>query len=541
MGNRIFKCFAAGFALVWMAPSVSAQTTAFTYQGRLTDGGNPANGNYDLQFKLFDTPTVGTGTQQGTPITTPTVQVTNGSFTVMLDFGASVFDGTARYLEIGVRPTGSLNPYTVLAPRTQITSSPYAIQTINTQQLGGLPASRYVAADAGGNVGIGTSSPASKLDVRGNLTLDAGTSPVLYASTAGTEQNRYLQLINSPPFASASGLKAGGVLVADSYGYANPGKNDLIVKGNVGIGTASPQSILSVQTGSLSYGLTHTNGTVTVGSYVDSTGGWLGTRSNHPLHFFVNDSTPQMTVAGNIWGKANVGIGNGTDNPSALLHVKGEIPTLRLEATRPEFGPTIDLWATFGKWSIFAPGPTSGDSGNLLFYNGLDGFTRLVITRGGNVGIGTNGPFRMLHVNGRARIASIPLEASSAPICFNTDGDLLQCGASSLKWKTNIHPFRSGLDVVMRLRPIHFTWKESGLADFGLGAEEVVQVAPELTFADAQGEVKGVKYDRLSVLFINAFKEQQTLIKRQQRQLEALIKVICQLQPQAAICQKAKP
>jgi hypothetical protein len=147
----------------------------------------------------------------------------------------------------------------------------------------------------------------------------------------------------------------------------------------------------------------------------------------------------------------------------------------------------------------------------------------------------------MLHVNGRARIASIPLEASSAPICFNTDGDLLQCGASSLKWKTNIHPFRSGLDVVMRLRPIHFTWKESGLADFGLGAEEVVQVAPELTFADAQGEVKGVKYDRLSVLFINAFKEQQTLIKRQQRQLEALIKVICQLQPQAAICQKAKP
>ena len=45
--------------------ALQAQTTSFTYQGRLTDAGNPANGNYDLQFKLFDTVTVGTGVQQG--------------------------------------------------------------------------------------------------------------------------------------------------------------------------------------------------------------------------------------------------------------------------------------------------------------------------------------------------------------------------------------------------------------------------------------------------------------------------------------------
>ena len=40
--------------LIFCATSASAQTTAFSYQGRLTDGGNPANGNYDLQFVLFD-------------------------------------------------------------------------------------------------------------------------------------------------------------------------------------------------------------------------------------------------------------------------------------------------------------------------------------------------------------------------------------------------------------------------------------------------------------------------------------------------------
>src|SRR5207253_4970557 len=50
----------------------------------------------------------------------------------------------------------------------------------------------------------------------------------------------------SPIFPSASGLKAGGLLIADSYSFANPGKNDLIVKGNVGVGTATPSSKVEI-------------------------------------------------------------------------------------------------------------------------------------------------------------------------------------------------------------------------------------------------------------------------------------------------------
>src|SRR5262245_5929079 len=66
----------------------AAQTSQFTYQGKLTDAGMPASGNYDLQFKLFDTPMVGTGTQQGSTLTLTSVAVTAGSFSVQLDFGA---------------------------------------------------------------------------------------------------------------------------------------------------------------------------------------------------------------------------------------------------------------------------------------------------------------------------------------------------------------------------------------------------------------------------------------------------------------------
>src|SRR6266496_3426674 len=112
--------------------AVSAQTSAFTYQGKLSDGASPANGNYDMQFKLFDTATVGTGAQQGPTITNASVPVTTGIFTVQLDFGAGAFAGPPRFLEISVRLMGSPDPYTLLSPRQPVTSTPYSVRSLNS-------------------------------------------------------------------------------------------------------------------------------------------------------------------------------------------------------------------------------------------------------------------------------------------------------------------------------------------------------------------------------------------------------------------------
>src|SRR5438105_15936304 len=114
--------------LLMSAATATAQTTSFTYQGRLTDSNNPANGNYDLQFALFDNSSV--GTQVGATQTVSTVAVSGGVFTVQLDFGVSAFPGANRFLEIGVRPTGG-GTFTTLAPRQQISATPYAIRTLN--------------------------------------------------------------------------------------------------------------------------------------------------------------------------------------------------------------------------------------------------------------------------------------------------------------------------------------------------------------------------------------------------------------------------
>ena len=118
-------------ALLLMSSALaSAQTTVFTYQGRLNDGGSAANGVLDMQFKLYDAADPSAGAQIGSTITNSNVAVTNGIFTVRLDFGASALPGANRFLEVGVRRSSS-DPYTVLAPRQQVTSAPYAIRSAN--------------------------------------------------------------------------------------------------------------------------------------------------------------------------------------------------------------------------------------------------------------------------------------------------------------------------------------------------------------------------------------------------------------------------
>src|SRR5688572_30679275 len=97
--------------LIHPASTGLAQGTAFTYQGRLNDGPNPAGGIYDLRFAIYDAPSG--GVQQGNTLTNASIAISNGLFTVTLDFGAGVFTGEDRWLEIGVR-TNSTGDFTSL-------------------------------------------------------------------------------------------------------------------------------------------------------------------------------------------------------------------------------------------------------------------------------------------------------------------------------------------------------------------------------------------------------------------------------------------
>lgn len=98
--------------------------TAFTYQGQLNDGASPANGFYDLRFSLWNT--AAGGRIVAGPITNAATAVSNGLFTVTLDFGPSAFAGDAYWLGMGVRSNATGN-FTTLSTRQQLTATPYAI------------------------------------------------------------------------------------------------------------------------------------------------------------------------------------------------------------------------------------------------------------------------------------------------------------------------------------------------------------------------------------------------------------------------------
>jgi len=175
--------------LLLSAVSASAQTpldTAFTYQGQLKDGGSPANGLHDLRFRLYDA-AVG-GTQVGPTLCVDNVSVTDGLFTVSLDFGAQ-FAGEERFLEIDVRADTGLdcsNPagFVLLTPRQALTAAPNALFALNADRLDGLDSSAFLQSIP---VPLTLSGTSARHIIRGeNASTTPGASGVLGLATGAT-------------------------------------------------------------------------------------------------------------------------------------------------------------------------------------------------------------------------------------------------------------------------------------------------------------------------------------------------------------------
>jgi|GEM_PF-1408461 len=126
----------AGLAVAKEPQPEGPLSTAFTYQGRLTDdSGSPINNSCDFQFTLWDD--LAAGSQVGPLLDPAGVVVVDGLFTVQLDFGP-VFDGTALWLEVAVR-CGGAGGYTALTPRQALTVAPYAAYALHAQYADNSP------------------------------------------------------------------------------------------------------------------------------------------------------------------------------------------------------------------------------------------------------------------------------------------------------------------------------------------------------------------------------------------------------------------
>ena len=423
--------------------------------------------------------------------------------------------------------------------------TPQAVGTITGQGTAGKVA-KFTGANAIGNsvltesagrIGLGTAAPAQLLHVLGassRLRLQSSGGASL-TSTEYVTNNRLWQV--GAGGSTAVGGVANKFFVLDQT--ANQYRLVIDTSGNFGIGTTAPTSKLTVNgmiqiLGPTTNGIRFADGSIQTKAIAGTING-AGTANR--LAKFTGPNSFGNSVVTEVSGK----VGIGTTAPKARLEVIADANSIDgLLGWGYQHGKGVSGYSNastgvYGYSGSNNLGHTVAGIYGENYSGGWAGYFNGPVQFTGNVGIGMGlaNAQRLLHVNGRARIGSIPLEASTASVCFNGAGDLLQCDASSLRFKADVRPLRAGLDVVGRLRPISFNWKEGGQADVGLAAEEVFEVAPSLTFADGEGRVAGVRYERLNVLLINAVQEQQAqimrlqeLVTRQQAQLNQVRRAI---------------
>ena len=169
-----------------------------------------------------------------------------------------------------------------------------------------------------GNIGIGLTAPLAPLHIKNDLEAlrIQGDNPYLsFYNNAGALKG-FLQSGGNNFYLGTPSSNTTGIM---QLYLQNTPIMTLQPNGFVGIGTANPTAAkLTVQT-NFGYGFAHTDGTTTIASFINGAGGWFGTKSNHPLLFYTNDGSPQMTLLQN----GNFGIG--TSNPTYKLAVNGTI------------------------------------------------------------------------------------------------------------------------------------------------------------------------------------------------------------------------
>ena len=217
---------------------VTAQGTAFSYQGRLNDNGSPANGLYDVRFMVWDAAT--NGNLVAGPLTNSATGVTNGLFAVMLDFGNGVFTGPARWLQLDVRTNGN-GAFTTLLPFQQILPTPYAIMANTASNLlGTLSATQLSGTFTGDGAGLTNINAAAFHGYPTNAFDSAGTGTT--AATGATNG------LGSAAFKATSFFDLSGAALAATNNFSAP----MLGSGALGSGVTAAQFLSS------SPGLTNT-------------------------------------------------------------------------------------------------------------------------------------------------------------------------------------------------------------------------------------------------------------------------------------------
>jgi endosialidase-like protein len=483
--NVHFLLFAL-IALIWSSSlsSLQAQTTSFTYQGRLIDGGVPANGVYDLQFKLFDAPSA--GMQQGGTVLRDDVSVTGGTFSVILDFGAPVFSGANRWLEVSVRPGASTDAYTTLSPLQPITSTPYAIKSLSAATADGLS--------------VGCANCVTSVQIANGTIVDANVSP-----TAAINPTK---IAGTAATLGAANAFTGPLTINSSTGVVLPDPDNPVAafasqfSGSSGIGVAVAGVLTdpNVQ-GAAVAGITKSP---------NSLAGFFRNAVPGPILVAATSNGQNDADIFSVFGTANAAngkVGINTEDALSTLTVRGIPPFAALTGTvsvtqnsnvvtgtGTQFGSEVGIGDritnpangetrvvlqvnsntnlnTTSNWITAASG-TFNNSAAVFRVDDATGPTRLILDSTGALGVGVLAPIANLDVAGRSLFRNRFLVSSSGS---NQKPSLLTVRSSNFPTITGTVSVTSGSTTVTGSGQTNFT------VAFGPGDRITVGTTPPET------------------------------------------------------------
>jgi len=368
-----FCTFLVALGLFAGADRATAQGTAFTYQGRLNSGGNPVNGSFDFTLALYNTNA--TGVPVAGPITNLATVVSNSLFTMTADFGPGVFNGTVYWLEIGVRTNGS-GTFSTLAPRQQITASPYAIyaENANAASLAGAIADTNLPANVAllnsNQTFIGANSFSTPVGIN-----SASSAPGLQIN--GTAQLSERLRLSGTEFYTGSFSDTNGISLL--MGVNRPGNRQLWIGDSAALSIGLSNSVCRISPGASGVG-------------IDA----IGTDGLTPMPMVLGDA---ITIETDGY------VGIGTNAPVSPLHVNTSYYLPETLQSSSGTGTALDLYNTSPggtDWHIVSVGAASQfGPGNFVIAAGTPGFLNaslLTITPAGNVGIANMDPNSFLAV-----------------------------------------------------------------------------------------------------------------------------------------------